>query len=150
MHLVKFCDKMNNHGWASRRGGGERPGVRRTRACTTNREVRHVGMSSTPVAMSCMGPRRTGTSLRHARVASRTNMSASHWVLHPGTRVPRVMIDARSGASRAPIWFAMGGRAWPPALVGDHWSQASARFWAGTWHGWRVDLGPWAELHACP
>ena len=60
------------------------------------------GMSSTPVAMSCMGPRRTGTSLRHARVASRTNMSASHWVLHPGTRVPRVMIDARSGASRRP------------------------------------------------
>jgi hypothetical protein len=108
------------------------------------------GMSSTPVAMSCVGPRHTGTSLRRARTASRTNMSASHWVLHPGTRVPRVMIDARSGASRAPIWFAMGGRAWPPAMVGDHWSQASARFWAGTWHGWRVDLGPWAELHACP
>jgi hypothetical protein len=65
-------------------------------------------MSSTPVAMSCVGPRRTGTSLRHARVTSRTNTPAIHWVLYPGTRVPRVMIDARSGASRRPYGLLWG------------------------------------------
>ena len=135
---------MNNHGWASRRGGGERPGVRRTRACTTNREVRHVQhtcgdvLHGPPTHGHVPAPRQGGLAHQYVRQSLGTPPGYPSTTCHDRCQV---------GCLAPPIWFAMGRRAQPPCPAGDLWPRASARFPPGTWHGWRVDLGPWAELY---